>query len=393
MNLAFKKATFFAVACFLMFLIACTNQNGNDMDNQSKTTLRQELLMDTSFIHWHGRTHYDDEEGAVFFYHTASGFTITFNGTQLKATLLTSSLLDEENPPYLCVMVDNESPNECTSIILDELSDEYILAEGLENGLHTVTLLKKSESQDALTSLKSLVTDGTFLSPSVNFESNILFIGGSGISGNGVFGNAFETRTTENSSSIHAFGYKVADQINADFQFVAGSGWGLKWGFNETNNDGEVNIRTAFDVVGINQFEELIPIEYNPDLFIPNFIVINIGGNDYNAHIRNFTGEAYTNAEETFRDSVIEMINHLHTQYPNAYIIWTHTGSLNGAIASGAISDLDPLGRYIESLEIYSPGSFNDPKGSGNHAGELTHERNAKMIVEAIETKINDAGS
>lgn len=393
MNLAIKKVSFFAVACFLMFLVACTNQNENDIDNQSKTTLRQESLTDTSFIHWHGRIHYDDDEEAVFFYHTASGFTITFNGTQLKATLLTSSILDQENPPYLCVMIDDESPNECTSIILDELNDEYILADGLESGLHTVTLLKKSESQDALTSLKSLETDGVFVLPSVDFESNILFIGGSGISGNGVFGSIYENRTTENSSSIHAFGYKVADHLNADFQYVAGSGWGLKWGFNETNNDGEVNIRTAFDVVGINQFEELIQIEYNPNLFIPDFIVINIGGNDYNSHIRYFTGKAYTDAEEIFRNSVIEMINHLHTLYPNAYIIWTHTGSLNGAIASGAISDLDPLGRYIESLEIYSSGSFNDPKGSGNHASEITHARNAEIIIEAIEEKISSEGS
>lgn len=392
MNAFIKKAMLLTLAILLSALYACSPSGEGDDDPSTDPgdTLEQETLTDESKVHWHGRTHYDGEDESVYFYHTASGFTVTFEGTQLKAVLQSSNTTDPDTFPYFSVMVDGEAVDEGRVMHLDASSEERMLVEGLDEGVHTVTFLKRSEAQDALTALESLTTDGAFKTPDTDHDLNMLFLGGSGIAGNGVFGSPGEARTTENSSSLHAFAYKAARKLNSDFEFVAGSGWGLKWGFNETNDDGEVNIRTAFDVVGIDDTEALVPIDYDHEAFIPDFIVVNLGGNDYNAHIRDLSGAALADAEETFQDAVIEMINHLHTLYPDAHIYWTHTGSINGGLASVVISDLDPLRSFVEPFEIYSAGSFDDPKGSGNHAGEETHERNADLIAEEIEAHLSE---
>ncbi len=94
-------------------------------------------------------------------------------------------------------------------------------------------------------------------------------------------------------------------------------------------------------------------------------------------------------AEEAFQAAVVELVTHLHTLYPSTYIYWTHTGSINGRLASMVLSDLDPLRQFVEVVEIYSPGSNNDPIGSGNHASEITHQRNANILITKINKRLN----
>lgn len=391
MKKLFKGSFILCMFMGLIILSSCLKSVEEDNDQDSLLMhLSGEALIDDNLIHWHGRQHHDEVNNRVYFYHTASGFTVTFQGTELKAKFYATNTNNPNRRPYFTIMLDGKEAEKGDLIYFENETEDIYLAKDLSDTTHTLTFLKRSEAQDALTSLISLSTDGYFKSPNTYYDMNLLFLGGSGISGNGVFGSPFESRNTENSSSLHAFGYKTAEQLNADFQFVAGSGWGLKWGFNETNQNGLINIRTAFDKIGIDDTKNLIPIDYNHQSFIPDVIVINLGGNDYNAHIKHLSNEAQKEAEEIFQAAVIELLNHLNTLYPNAYIYWTHTGSINGGLASVVMSDLDPLRTFVEPLIIYSPGSFGDSKGANNHAGETTHERNAALLVTAIKQQFEE---
>ena len=388
-----RSITTLLSAIILLGLLFGCSINSEDKDNNQPdlmNRLSNETLIDTDYIHWIGRTHYNSDEQKQYFYHTAGGFEVTFEGTYLKVIIHATNTDSENLRPYFSVLLNNQTPQEGQVISLTEETSEIVLIDHLPEGVHTIKFLKRSEARDSITAISVIETDGQFHTQNSTAQYNILFLGGSGMSGNGVFGQQGVSRTTENSSSLHAFAYKIAEELDANYQFVASSGWGLKWGYNPTNNDGQINIRSAFDKVGIDDQQNLIDIDFDHLSFIPDFIVINLGGNDFSAHVLNLTGEERSDAEKEFQDAVLEIIVYLNALYPSAVIYWTHTGSINGNLAATVISDLDPLRIYVEAVVIYSPGDNNDPIGSGNHAREITHERNAQLLITKINERIED---
>lgn len=381
-----KTLTIILLALSSLVLAACQKDN---IEEDELALLEGINLTNQEYIKWLGRVNYDTEEETQYFYHTASGFSVSFLGTSLEITIHATNASNPSLRPYFSVLINEQSVDQGSVFSLTQETTTLTIAQDLEYGVHTITFLKRSEARDSLTSISRIKTDGIFLPPQASFDMNILILGGSGISGNGVFGGPNIPRTTLNSSSLHAFGYKVADEMNASVQFVASSGWGLKWGYNPTNDNGKVNIRTAFDKIGINDQQELVDIDFDYQSFIPDIIIINLGGNDYNAFIGTLSGEAKTIAEGEFQDAVIEFVTTLNTLYPNAYIYWTHTNSINGILAATVLSDLDPLRTFVEAVVIESPGSNNNLLGSGNHANEVTHKRNANILIEKINERFS----
>jgi len=377
---------------FLFSFIACDESSTtsavastDESTASSVSALSETLLTDSQYVRWIGRTYYDAERKQMFFYHTGTGFTVTFVGTELSIELLATNSGSNYLRPYFLVSVDEEVAPEGSVITTYEPDTTLTLVQGLEYGVHQVTFLKRSEPIDSETAIKSIVTDGHLLPPSSAPDYKVLIIGGSGISGHGDIGQQGQARTTANSDSLQAFGYLVARSMNADFQFVSASGWGLKWGYNPTNDHGTVNIRTAFDTVGIDDNEELIDIPYDPLLFVPDVVVVNIGGNDFSAYISKLSGTDLIEAKALFRGAVTEFVSYLHELYPDALVIWTHTGSQNGTEAQAAIGDLDPKHYYTVVLEIKQVGEDGDPIGADNHASVVTHARNAQIVLDAIQ--------
>ncbi len=371
----------------LLFVFGCDTQTTPSEKAMTKLSARD---LKDDYVLWHGRTHYNTETEHMYFYHTASGFTVTFEGTALTIDIHATNTENLALRPCFSVLINDQMVDEGYVIALESPSSTITLIDDLDYGIHTVQLIKRSEARDSMTSITRIETDGTFLPTYNTFDMNILVLGASGVSGNGVFGSLGTPRTTENSSSLHAFPYKTASALNADIAYVASSGWGLKWGFNPTNENGTVNIRSAFEKVGIDDNQMLVDINYDFHDFIPDFIIINLGGNDYNAHISTLSGEARLSAEQSFQEAVIECVTTLNALYPNAVIFWTHTSSNNGLLASTVLSDLDPTRTFVETITIHSPGAFGDPVGSGNHASQITHQRNAALIIERIQARLQD---
>ncbi|TVP94309.1 MAG: hypothetical protein EA374_07135 [Acholeplasmatales bacterium] len=371
----------------VLTLLACEPSSAPQDD---AIRLLEGAALDTSeHVLWLGRSYYDDATSTRHITHATGGFSVTFSGTRLTMTMVATQTHDTSRRPYFTVVINDPSLDEGRVFSLDTPTSTVVLAEGLPEGTHTVTLYKRSESQDATTALKQLETDGTFLKPARTHALNILALGGSGMSGNGVFGAAGIARTTENSSALHAFAFQTALALDAHMHLVAGSGFGLKWGYNPGGQTGTVNIRNAFDVMGINEDRSLSLKPFAPMAFIPDVILFNLGGNDFSAYVLTRSGQERLDAEDAFQEAVIEIITTMRTLYPEAIMFWTHTGSLNGTLAANVIADLDPLKTFIEVVVIHSPGAFGDPVGSGNHAGEQTHARNAALLVERMRDRLD----
>lgn len=348
---------------------------------KEESVLSGNKLNDEDFVHWIGRTQYDGER--VYCYYTATGFTVNFTGTELKVTFNATNVQSDKNRPYFIASTDGEVAPEGKSFALTGKTQTVTVAENLTYGEHTVTVLKRSEPENSLTSVSKIETDGKFDKPAAHTGLKFQILGGSGISGHGCLGQAGEEWTTQNSSSLNGFGYLAARAFGAETQFVSNSGMGLLWGYR-----GVENLKTAYEATGL-------IAEYNADgstkavkatgkwnhaSWVPDVVIVNIGGNDWNSHINLLTDTARTQAETQFKDAVKELLTRIHTLYPEAKVVWTcnSTRSGNGALASEAVEKLDFKDK-IALTEI-----SNAKYGADNHASAATQAENAKAVADKI---------
>ncbi len=184
-----------------------------------------------AFLTLHGRT-FADESGAVWFNWTCSGFTVRFQGSQLRARIRAMSETDPGMPgmqpvtytPWIGVTEDGSAELsrrcECGA---DE--DWYTLFEG-ENGRHSVRIIRLSENIRGKTALLELETDGELIAADPSEKKlRIEFIGDSITCG---FGNEASGRDdpflTAQENGWMAYGAAAARELDAEFSCVCVSG-------------------------------------------------------------------------------------------------------------------------------------------------------------------------
>lgn len=376
---------FVLVVIFLsLALVACSKEPDHDDENPIEPIIKvlagEDLLGD--HIEWYGRYHAKDDR--VFFYHTATGFHVAFFGSALEFTLEAD---DPKDDIYFSLARDGESLLDGETIVLQETRQSFqVVFDTYDH--HEIELVKRSEPEDGATALVDLRTNGTFKPADVVERPHFLLIGASGISGNGALGQSYQPRTTENSSSLHAFGYLTANAFAGSFEFVSNSGWGLVYGFNDRT--GETNIFKAYSNVGIDPDQNIIE-EPSLETKEADVIIVNIGGNDYSSVINRLTGFDKEEAIDTFKKAVIDFILMLREDAPSAHIFWTMTsGSMNGTAAAQAIGLLSPEDlEHVHVVVIKGVGEDGDPIGANNHSSYVTHQRSADILVSEIERHTN----
>ena len=238
---------------------------------------------------------------------------------------------------YYDVAIDDETlPNPLNRRFCVSKNNEYqkvTLASGLEEGHHTVTCLKMSEAYDGYTAIKELKTDGQFYYRRHVDEDKIKFMfvcasGGSGFGSLAYTENvSSKNRNTANSSSLHAFTYLTARRFNADVQYVATSGWGIR--YPESKQISEVLDYTGVTVSN-NVAGARTTALWDYNNYVPDIILFHIGGNDTKQNAFNLI---------EYQSKAVEMIEKLHTYYPFAKMVFTHTGTKSGSYAMTAFKE------------------------------------------------------
>lgn len=342
------------------------------------------LLEDASapYIKWEGRYAFseesEEEPAKVTIYHSATGFTVDFTGTELyvefESTISGNSV---NHYPYFNVAVDNEilptvSPER--TFKLSGGKEKICIVSGLSKGRHTVKCLKMSEPYDATVSILSFETDGSFHKRDLNYDNGSLrfmFVCASGGSGHGALGTK-GGRTTKNSSALHSFNYLSARMFGADVQYVGNSGWGVSFPSGKSVYD-------VLDYTGITTSNNVSGAKTTPlwehSKWVPDVIIFNIGGNDTPDNNFNLT---------TYNKEVVAMVNKLHDLYPNAYMLWTHTNSKAGNYAMGALTDAGIVkAGYLKEVIIPQVGD-DGTTGANNHNSLKTHITTAQIIADAL---------
>lgn len=366
--------------CFISSVIFTACDKGSDGQTISGSALVSESK---PLVKWEGRYAFfegdGDEPAKVTQYHSATGFTVDFTGTSLYVEFdSTIANNRESNQPYFNVAVDGEilpTTNEDRVFKLTGGKERICVVSGLSSGHHTVKCLKMSEPYDATVSVISFETDGKFHERNLmddNGSLRFMFVCASGGSGHGALGSKGQGRNTANSSALHSFNYLTARMFGADVQYVGNSGWGVSFPTNKSVYD-------VLDYTGITTSNNVSGAKTTPtwdhSQWTPDVIIFNIGGNDTTQD--NFNLSVYN-------QEVIAMVNKLHSLYPNAYMIWTHTNSKAGNYAMAALSDAGVVGAgYLKEVIIPQVGA-DGTYGANGHNSLNTHINTAQIIADAL---------
>ncbi len=374
----------FTAVAFLGCLSACVEEEEKGVNFLYGETL---IEKQAPIVKWEGRYDYTPGEGGqaakVNLYHTASGFTVEFTGTSL--TVEFDSQLKGERYPYYNVAVDDEviptvAPER--TFYLTGGRQRIVIADNLPQGEHRVQCLKMSEPADAITSIVSLETDGKFIPRDVEYDAGnfkFMAICASGGSGYGSLGYSDDGkgslgRTTANSSSLHAFNYLTARRFGADVQFVASSGWGLRYAEDQS-------VYEILDYSGVTTSNNVegakTTAKWDAAQWIPDVILFNIGGNDTTKS---------TFVQSVYQKTVVDMVEKLHEQYPNAYMVWTHTSSNAGKYAEQALTDAGILKQKWFTVAIIPKVGADGTEGASNHNSLQTHIATADILAETLQT-------
>ena len=313
----------------------------------------------------------EDEAARTSFSGTA--FTIAFEGTE-AAILLRSPgnvfgvLMDGKQMPLLDLSTDS--------------GEKHIVANGLEGGIHVITVAKRTESSQGDDIFSGFEIAGIPQKEALPPEPKlkIEFLGDSITAGYGVLDPIREhpySPITEDVFSSYAG--VAARELNAEMRTVAFSSKGIYR--NHPDSKDSRPLPVFFPYISVNNN---IPWDFS---WQPDIAVINLGTNDFSVGAPN---------SEMFINSMIKFVKQVNKKYPQAKIIIIDGPMLNDSYPDG-VQSLTLCRKYLDAakgelaklgLTVYrfslSPQDGSLGYGADWHPGSLQSEKNGRELAEFL---------
>lgn len=143
-----------------------------------------------------------------------TAFEVLFYGTELVADLVV------KDPVYCTVFIDGGEGERYAA----KSSRKHTIAKDLEEGVHTLRLVKATSSQNSNLIVRTLKTDGQFLRPKAETKKRIEFIGDSITVGAGVLTTPEEECADKNTDATRSYAYLTAQALGYECSLVATEG-------------------------------------------------------------------------------------------------------------------------------------------------------------------------
>ncbi len=244
----------------------------------------------------------------------ATGFEATFYGTRFEAemTPMTDAL-------YYRVFVDGDEEGTKKHFLGNR---SYVLAKDLEEGVHTIRLVKSTSSQNGVVHVTKLKTDGKFLRPEKKDRVRIEFVGDSITVGAGLYGKAGDPCAVENSDAAKCYAYLAAQALDADYSIVATEGICVK----KTIGWLTINMMEMYE-----QLSSVTTGKYSYPEETHDVVVIGLGTNDGYA----MSGDS-TYTQELFAEDYGALIDLVRSKNPHAKIVCVYgMMGVNSSIENG----------------------------------------------------------
>jgi hypothetical protein len=304
--------------------------------------------------------------------HSATGIELcaSFAG-ELELNIYTTCEKEHCDTVYFTVYIDGERQTERLCAPVGEQT--VTVASFAERGIHTVKIVKQSESNYNLCTLRSLCFDGELLTPPPKKDRYIEFIGDSLSCGMGILGKkgVLNPQTSLWEDVTLGYTYSTADALDADYSIISESGIGLAGSWFDP----------LFDFYSAWSYKRDKNVRYD-FARVPDLIVINLGTNDF-----------YLNCEQGIckldevKSKVGELISFIGTAYgKNIPIVWVSRFMFFGEEYINAIdktiADIGGESRGIYRLDVPTSSG-----GAHGHPDVVGHAVAREMLVEFIKEK------
>ena len=290
------------VSCLAAAFLGCDSGKASSSDGDGtadqgpwkKIPAKSDAVRTTGRFAW-------NPEGYAFASWSGSAITVGFNGTALKAFISSGSAVYD-------IFIDGEEfPSDTLDITEATTQEEYIIADQLTPGPHSVRIQKNTESFFSSVLFMGFEVMGEAAPEALPPlpEKRIEFIGNSITCGYGVLDTAdIDTFNIKTQDHFYSFAGQAARILGAEEHSVCVSGKGVLRNF-DNSTDGtlpEVYKYTNYDKAGA----------WDPSDWIPHIVFVNLGTNDFNKGTPD--SAAFTNA-------VFDFAKELRSDYPEASIV------------------------------------------------------------------------
>lgn len=286
--------------------------------------------------------------------------------SRFRGTRLVAKLRDARGKNHFQVVIDGEPRG---VVALDADKDEYVVADGLPTGEHTVGLFKRTEAEVGAVTLLGLTTDGTFLPPPPPAPRRIELVGDSITAGYGTEGKGpLCPFKPEQESEFDAYGAIAARALGAERITLAWSG------------------RTIGQLAAV--YEKVMPMDPESPRadtsFDAQLVVVNLGTNNF------AIGDP---GELGWHKAYATLVEKIRAAHPKALILLVLGPMLTDAYPLGrksltkarmymraTFAKLHATDERIELLELPEQ-KHSDGLGCNFHPSKKTHAMMADRLV------------
>lgn len=302
--------------------------------------------------------------------------------------------------PYLSFEVDNLKSQTFSPLRGAHFYTVFLSMDAGKAHSVRVTLETQAYAADpaSYVEIRRVRTDGEFM-PLKPKNLRLEFIGDSITSGEGMRGpRDFNEWVPMMFSSTENYTRWTADRLNADYQVVSQSGWGIvcSWDNNLARRIPAVYSDICSPAVILGGVGQVHGGEKPYDFsFDPDAVIVNLGTNDMNAMrqmpcVDPVTGKGFKLRESDtnmIEDAACDFIRLIHEKNPRAQIVWAFgvagTGVMEAPLRA-AVARARREGIRADYLPLPDCGHIRMGIGSRFHPGPGAHRRMADVIVEHL---------
>lgn len=379
-----KRAVLILLAIIMVAMTACDRNENHDSNRSTQEftfPAKGEVPVNEKTVRFLGR--YYEAEGVYYTNMSCSGFEVCFEGNELKAEFI-SEPVDNDHNTYLHVFIDDhydaldsvkadgtqDGLANDRRILLKEGRSIVTLAEGLEFGVHKITVQKANQSSfNKLGTVKLLPGDGAILEPPKAKNKSILVIGDSITCGSNNLGEDLPISYSAFEDGLITMAAIAARQYDADIEVLAKNGLYTQM------------IHSTFPesmIKYVDPFNHILEIW---DTTLPgrqrDLVIVNLGIND--ANVIGGSNGSYT--YDQFQADYIALLKTVRTLYPECYILCTDLSAV-------ANYEKEAVSEYTketgdEKISFWKRGTVYN-----RHPLVSVHKSEAKQLVKKID-KLN----
>lgn len=221
-------------------------------------------------IRYTGRI-FEENDGSVSFDWSGTYFELSFTGGYLAFRV------SDSGKNYYNLFIDGKAAGVISTHGKDSL---VVISRTADSRQQVVRLQKRTEAEQGKTTIHSfeIAGEGALINYDPQRVRHIEFIGNSITAGFGTEGkHSKELFRPDTENCNLAFGAIISRYFNADYTFIAHSGWGVTRNYGDSLQVSKISMKDKM----VQTFDMDPVIQWNFSDYTPDLVVINLGSNDF----------------------------------------------------------------------------------------------------------------